>query len=99
MAPTASDKATMSLWFSGSPTNCGGCAPSKAAARPAGARRLSSLALASPAKNENVNGGARVRVQRHRASAAQNFIEGVSSNDEDRRCTHVALMENPRLRR
>ena len=39
------------------------------------------------------------RVQRHCASAAQHFVEGVSGNDEDRQCAHVALMEGLRPRR
>jgi len=57
------------------------------------------LAAAIAAKNENMNGRTGGRVQRHCASAAQHFVEGVSGNDEDRRCAHVALMEGLRPRR
>src|SRR5262249_18662894 len=42
------------------------------------------LAAAVTAKNENMNGRTGGRMQRHRAPATQNFVEGMSGNDEDR---------------
>ena len=51
------------------------------------------LAAAIAAKNENMNGRTGSRVQRHCAPAAQNFVERVSGNNEDRRCAHLPLMQ------